>query len=352
MKRVLFVINSLKVGGAERLVVDLVNNWTRTDELHLMLLENDATLSAQITRGGCTIGVCASRSVLGKVLELRSYLKKSNVDVVFSHLERSNKVSILATLGLSARLFSVVHSVNLYPSGSMPMRVARLLYRLGDCRVVAISEAVEKYVTGCLGLGKSKVVRIDNGVDLSRVKQVRQFTNGPLSFYTLGRLVSAKGYDVLLNYLGDERLESVPWRLSIIGDGAQRQELKDIASNKGIDDKVLFLGEADEPFDKVPQNAICIAPSRREGLPISVLEGLSHGIPVLTSGIEQFDFIVEGMHGYKFSLDNCDEFVERFMRFQQMSEKALNVMSHNAVMLASEYGIDRCVDKYEMLYGD
>ena len=35
-----------------------------------------------------------------------------------------------------------------------------------------------------------------------------------------------------------------------------------------------------------------------------------------------------------------------------MSEKALNVMSHNAVMLASEYGIDRCVDKYEMLYGE
>jgi glycogen(starch) synthase len=126
---------------------------------------------------------------------------------------------------------------------------------------------------------------IPNGVDTTRYQgpENRNWTFPKMLW--VGRLVYQKGLDVLVEALGD--LKSLPWELTLIGDGPIRATLEQQALQKGIADRIFFTGWLDrEEMDRFYHEAnLFVFPSRHEGMPNALLEAMACGLPVIASRI-------------------------------------------------------------------
>lgn len=126
---------------------------------------------------------------------------------------------------------------------------------------------------------------IPNGVDITRYRMPEDRNWAPPKMLWAGRLVYQKGLDVLVEALGE--LKSLPWELTLIGDGPYRTALEQQALQKGIADRIVFTGWLDrEEMDRFYQQAnLFVFPSRHEGMPNAVLEAMACGLPVIASRI-------------------------------------------------------------------
>jgi glycosyltransferase involved in cell wall biosynthesis len=100
----------------------------------------------------------------------------------------------------------------------------------------------------------------------------------------IGRLDEQKGIDRLLDALAREPMRSAAWSLCVVGDGKARQELVAQATRLGLGERVRFAGFL--PGSRVLREADwLLAPSRSEGMPLTVLEAMEAGVPVMASAI-------------------------------------------------------------------
>ena len=173
--------------------------------------------------------------------------------------------------------------------------------------VVAISEAVAQRVCE-LGSGERQVVRIRNGVHLSRFAEPAQRpgnidqTLEPCRYLLfLGRVVHQKGVDLLLQAF--QRLpRELAVRLVVAGDGIELHATRELADRLGIGDRAWFAGRVDGDYKTwLLQNALAtVMPSRgSEGCPLVALESFAAGRPLVASRIPGLeDLVIPGRTGF------------------------------------------------------
>lgn len=189
---------------------------------------------------------------------------------------------------------------------------------------VALRHAVQRAaVTGCSSLvaedliarfGAADVTVVPNGVDLevptSRQDVPLAAPNTTPTLLGIGRLVPQKGFDILLRAAA--RSAHAP-AVRLIGEGAQRRELEDLASSLGITDRVNFLGRrSPEEIDAFIAAAdAVVVPSRAEAFGIVVLEAWRSGAPVVaTSKGGPATFVTDGLDGLLVDPDDLASVVE------------------------------------------
>ncbi|MCA9832222.1 MAG: glycosyltransferase [Dehalococcoidia bacterium] len=131
----------------------------------------------------------------------------------------------------------------------------------------------------------SRRYTINNGIDLDFI---RSRAAAPIDIeepYVLGvgRLDPVKGFDRLLDAFAELRKSGAAQRLVIVGDGPEKTNLLIRASELGITPSVLFVGADSNPWRYMARAAVLALPSRREGLPLVMLEALALGTPVVAT---------------------------------------------------------------------
>ena len=126
---------------------------------------------------------------------------------------------------------------------------------------------------------------IPNGVELERFTSPLLRSWDPPRLLFVGRIVHQKGLDLLLSALSE--LKDLPWELTIVGDGPQREPLREAAANFGLEQRIHFAGwrrGADLEAEYGRAN-LFVFPSRHEGMPNVVLEAMASGLPVIATRI-------------------------------------------------------------------
>jgi glycosyltransferase involved in cell wall biosynthesis len=145
---------------------------------------------------------------------------------------------------------------------------------------VAVGEQAARDVERFVGLPPGSVRTIRNGVpDLELEPLPRPFA-GP-TIGSLGRLDRQKGFDLLLRALAE--LPAVA--LVLVGDGPERAALERQATDTGLTPRVLFAGWQEEPRRHLTTFDAFVLPSRFEGFPLSVVEAMLAGLPVVASRV-------------------------------------------------------------------
>jgi glycosyltransferase involved in cell wall biosynthesis len=129
-----------------------------------------------------------------------------------------------------------------------------------------------------------KIEVIYNGVDTNEFKPSRNKKYGKtLKIICVARLIKRKGIDYLLKALGE--LKEIDFQLTLIGDGDQEENLKNLAKELGISKKVKFLGAV--PHSKIAkhyqENDLFVLPSLNEGMSNTILEAMACGLPIITT---------------------------------------------------------------------
>jgi GalNAc-alpha-(1->4)-GalNAc-alpha-(1->3)-diNAcBac-PP-undecaprenol alpha-1,4-N-acetyl-D-galactosaminyltransferase len=349
-KNILFCINSMNIGGAEQLLVDKINNWPNKDNIHLVLFLDQIDLLSKINRP-IKITKIISKTNYYKIKRLRNYFKMHKIDYCFSHLEKPNKVSLFAALLTKTKTIPVVHNVDLYKNDLFREKITSLIYRLLASKVVAISSAVFEYLTNDLNLNPSYVNLIENGLDFNRIKfnnSIEDFDQNR-NFFCLGRLVEAKGYNFMIECLNDEDIIKKDWKITMIGDGDQKKKLDILITKYNLNEKVIMIGKKKNPFSFIKAGSIALMPSKREGLPIALLEILSQGIPVLSSDINPLEIISNNYNGLKFKSTSKKDFKRNFLEALEINKNDYKTLSKNAVSSVQNYCITSCVKGYTKL---
>lgn len=277
--RVVFLIPSLRAGGAERVFANLLALWPPSDEVHLVVLRKEGVYFDQVPPR-VTIHDLQGKRFLLALPRLLRLLKRLAPDAVLGTQAHMN-----AALGLLRPWIGAKRVVG--RETSMPVQAHRakkasaarvVLYGWGYRgldRLVCSSRAMADEAIALYGLDPRRVVVIPN--PLMPTSSPSPVALGPHTWIVaVGRLERAKGFDLLLHALA--RLPEV--HLALVGDGNLREALEAQAAALGVSDRVVFAGFQKEPGNWVSAARAFVLSSRYEGMPNAALEALALGVPV------------------------------------------------------------------------
>lgn len=203
-------------------------------------------------------------------------------DVVNLHFPRGSSVyfAMLARL-FRYKLVLSFHNSDLHEaSPALRSALPRLLAAADG--VSAVSGDLADAVRGVRR--ETRVAVIPNGIDTAFWSKASG-TRDPWLAVAAGRLTRMKGFDVLLRAFGAGAPS--PARLALAGEGADRADLEALARELGLRDRVSFLGRLDGNGLRAlyAGAGLFVMPSRREGMPLALLEAMAGGLPTIASSI-------------------------------------------------------------------
>lgn len=287
---IVFMINSLTGGGAERIMARLIAHSqarARDCDLHLVLLDDEP--QAYKLPGWIKLHCLDARgSLLKSVVAGIPLLRRLRPAVCLSFLTRANIVNTLAAKALS---YPAIISERVNPSSHHPANLSgatarwltRALYPRAHA-VICPSQGIADDLVAHFGVADARITVIANPVDAVALREASQAPASPPTarayLVTMGRLVENKNIAMLLRALAASRCLL---DLVIVGDGPLRGYLERLATMPGLQARVHFTGFVANPFPLVRNARAYLSSSNAEGFPNSLVEAMALGVPVIAT---------------------------------------------------------------------
>ena len=140
-------------------------------------------------------------------------------------------------------------------------------------------------------------------------------------------------------------------RLILIGDGPEKEKIRVLVDEKGLTDKVNFLGKQDDVSRLIPCADIYMLPSSHESFGLTALEAMSCGVPVIgTSGSGMDEFLGDNSAGLLLTVGDLSSMIEGCISILNNPELALEMGKKGRQKAIKDYNVDLIVNKYEDLY--
>jgi glycosyltransferase involved in cell wall biosynthesis len=296
------------IGGAE---ISLANLVAEVDPaVRVDVLGVDDAVVARVAAGRPGV-----RAFVAPPFRHPALLARLRPDVVHVNLAVpwSSAIDLTAALALPGTRVVAVQQLPLR-TVALPvwLRTRALLHRL-DAHV-AVGEASCRRMEDFYALGRGTVVSVPNCVpDVALPPRSTRPAGAPLVVGSLGRLDPVKGYDLLLRALA--QLPGVC--AVVVGEGAARADLEQLARELGVDDRVELPGWAERPSALLPGFDVFCLPSRSEGFPLSIVEAMLAALPVVATRVGSVaELVVDGETGLVVERDDVDGLVAALGRLR------------------------------------
>jgi glycosyltransferase involved in cell wall biosynthesis len=212
------------------------------------------------------------------------------------------------------------------------------------------------------GIAESKINRITNFIDFtlfapsrvrakSEMKAALGFAETDILVTFSGRFIRRKGIDYLLTAWKNVSKKFPAARLVLLGDGPLLPEMKKTSGLSGIGGSVDFRGHVDSVGDYLHITDIFVLPSLQEGMPNSLLEAMSFGLPVIASGIGgAVDLVEDGRTGILFEPGDVSGLSSAMLNLLNDPESGLRLGVEARKRILADFSIDRIAEQYMKLY--
>lgn len=289
--RVSHIIAPGQMAGAENVVLQgcaalLAKGHTLC--LHVIVDERCAHFGEQFIAAAGVKGIptrplrVAGRLDVRAIIELRKTLKVQGAKVVHAHGYKALVYALLARSSCSS-LVATHHGETQHDRLARCYEgLARSLYSRVD-RVFAVSNATTEALVAA-GVPRARLGTVPNPVSLPAPNSDTESGRSEGALLFVGRLSEEKGLDVFLRALASSRAPE-KFTLDVAGDGPCAEEWKTLSDGLGLGPRVRWLGVRHDIPDLLSKAEALVLPSRREGLPLAVLEAASCDVPVLASRV-------------------------------------------------------------------
>jgi glycosyltransferase involved in cell wall biosynthesis len=365
--KILHVIESSGPGGAETVLLNIVNNLDKSTYHSIVVLLRIGWLYQKLKEGGIpTILLSSVRSYdLGFLFRLWLNIKKLRIDLIHSHLPDVNLYSCLAGFAAGVPTVTTYHGSPTEPQKRINFRSLKYaLIRRLSTRIVAVSDWLKDDLVKTAQFPPGKLKTIYNGVDWRRFAlpsnsvTKRKELNIGLDEKLVGMVANlrpAKGYQYFVRAAAIIAKSIPKVRFLIIGE--EDEELKETVIQeieaRGLTDKVILLGFREDVPELLKLLDVFVLSSVSEGLSIATIEAMAAGVPVVVtrSGGPQ-EVVVDGRAGFLVPREDEKSLAEKALLLLENRELATRMGKEAQAQVRGKFSIDTMIRNYETVYQD
>jgi len=353
---IVFIIESLGLGGAERVVTvlskSLMRYYNKVSIITFYRKEKEYQLDDAVQRINLDIPVSNIGKLIIGTLKLYRFMKKDKNTVYISFDILPNIISLMVNILLHRKLIIAERNAPKEANISNVSRILRkFLYPTGKCFVFQTKQAKECYPKKIQRKGYIIGNPIKESIPIRKADAV---TNDIVS---IGRLEKQKNYPLLLDAF-EQFLDYKPnYTLHIYGEGSCRKELEVSIREKGLENKVFLCGSRNNVHELIRSSKVYVMSSDYEGMPNALMEAMAMGFPVISTDCPSGGprtLIKNGINGILVPTGNREELTKSMLRIcgddvfrEQMAEKAKYINEqYSQENIVKEWV--KCINKYNI----
>ena len=361
---ILYVIDGLEYGGGERTFLQLIRHLPGGSFSIHVATNPDGTFAQKLFELGIQVSPfdLSDRFGLGMATQLRIIIQNQKIDIVHCQGARADFFARMAVRKERGRI-KLVNTIAMPVEGFDVSPWLRWIYQIADRyserfvdRFIVVSDQLRKTMIQAHHIPAKKVELIYNGIELkeynpdqgeiSSIGIRKEFTIDKDHFLVVavGRLVWQKGFEYLIEAVRDIASDNI--RVLIVGDGPLNRRLRELVSQYGLEDRIIFSGpRQDIPTILANADAIAI-PSLLEGFPMVTLEAMAMQKPIIASGIPGIDEqIVDGDHGLLVPMANASALGKGIDFLLRNPDQAATFASNARRRVEEEFDIKKIAQK-------
>lgn len=356
MKKVVLCIPTLGTGGAEKFVVDLASRFPR-DRFQVMVAitrkRTDGIFVRALNDMGVPIADLSGPNYLVMLKNQLRFLRREKPDVL--HVNIGSILHLLlatALVRVPKKLYTVHNEPKLLYNGR---KIKKLLYawafRFGGYIPVGISPAIKEQICEDFKLERDRVAMVQNGVDIVRFTPASsERASDPVTIISTGTLYAIKNQKQIIRVFCDLHRKYPQTKLVLLGDGPMRNELEQMVSDMGSQGDIEFPGIQKNVPDFLRNADIYVSASLTEGLPLSILEAMACGLPVVATAVGgTVDIVCDNTNGFTVPKEDPLKMQEALEELIVSKEKRTE-FGKASRRIAESWSLDACAEGYERLY--
>lgn len=401
--KILHIITSLKIGGAESALFNLLSKFQEQNlDQHFVAYFYDGPNVKKIKNLGIPVfkisGFIFKYDPL-TYFRLKKLVQKIKPDILHCALWTANIFGRLIGKSLNIPVICDLHS-NFSHDGSLRIFIEKFFVKKNATYIAVSNSAKDGFLNSVVKKihnqkQQEKIQKntflIRNGIDFGQVKQkasLNKITREEIGLKStdfvvgsVGRLDPIKSQDVLIKGFAlfcqnltivpldtnckanhseqtgtDKLFEEVPSqirtpKLCLIGDGPARNSLETLVKNLSIENKVIFLGQKDDACNFYPLFDCFALSSKSEGLSIALLEALCFGLPIITThNSTKHDVIIDGENGFLIPVGNTEKISEAIKKLYKNYDLIKKIKALNLELVKAQFEINNTTQEYQKLY--
>ena len=358
MVKVCFISSGDLWAGAEVVVWNLIRQLQKFPDIELSaIILNEGRLAAELRNLKLIIRVLDERRQSFPMLVLRAcaFLRQRQSQVLHSHRYKENILTFFARSSVrKARLVATQHGMP--ETGHGGFRAAgclvaglnsHLLAHQFD-QLVGVSFDMQKRLIQEFGFRKEKVSVIHNGIELPELRSFKR--SGLMAVGSAGRLFAVKDFPLMIAAARIASRQKAGLRFEIAGEGPERAHLEELIAAFGVGDHFTLRGHVADMQRFYSGLDVYMNTSIHEGIPMSILEAMAHGVPVIAPRVGGIvEIIDDGVDGFLVSGRKPKDFAERCIRLQDLElRKRMGQAARDKVKRL--FSAEQMANQYHRLY--
>lgn len=372
--KVLFIIDTLETGGAEKSLLDITSGFSYFEPVFLQLFPGEK-LASSFKRAGIEVysyKFSANYNFKRIANEISDTVKKIDPVIIHSTLFRSDMVARELVKQIKVPLVNSFvnnsYSKNRYNNLDVFEKIKLKGIEMWDCYTaknvdlfISNSETIKKSNAIALNIPREKIKVIYRGRDIAKFNNVDKKKIDELKkefniqnekvFLNVSRLLERKGQLELVKAFGGLVKKHPESKLLIAGAGAFREKLEKEIEEMSLQNSVFLLGNRDDVPDLLKLADFFVFPSHYEGLPGALIEAMFSKTPIIASNIPENLECVDSKKALVFPVGDIEALTTTLLEATEFNRN--NDSPQEAYNYALEnFQIDKIVQKYESVYKD
>ena len=358
MTKVLIVMQRLWTGGIQKVNIDMASHIKDPDiEVALVSLypRQNTNFEREAEEKGLKTFYLDKKPGLdlSMIPKLNKLIREYKPDVI--HLNQRTTIYALVPTILNhvGKRFYAVHSMPGFDAKGKAKLINKIAFKCFGFTPIAISDTCKKALCDYYDMPDNKVVCIYNGIDTDKFKRETPYEDldkDTCTFVTACAFKPEKNIPLLVNAFARVYKCCPDARLTIVGSGADMDKVKEEIRKNHIEDVVNLPGMQSDVHKYLDRSHVYVSSSDVEGLPISTLEAMSNGLPIVSTNVGGVPDIVEN-NGNGFLVPRQDAMALSDAMITLCKNKGLRKeFSKHSEELSEKYSIQACADSYARLY--
>jgi glycosyltransferase involved in cell wall biosynthesis len=367
-KKMFILVSSLVTGGAEVVVRTITNGLSASSkfDIHILCLHQPGMIGNELIDSGFNVkwGISLSRYDPGTFFRLLSIFRKNKDSILFL-LDHHNSIFWGALAAKAAGLKNIIlslHSTRLWTNAHNFNFTDRLVLPTFS-KIVALSETHARYLVEEEGVSDKQLTIINNGVDVDRFypvgseeqkrKNKRKFLikENNITVTIVASLRPEKNHGMFLDAALLIARKRKDITFLIVGEGEEKSRLQAIAHKMLLEERVIFLGNRTDIPEVLSATDIAVLCSFIEIFPVTVLEAMAAGLPVISTNVGSLSEIIRnGEEGILIPSEDTASLAKEIEGLADNREIRLGMGERARKRVLEKFSTERMLNQYAKLF--